>query len=853
MSASGTFKWQTMLAAIPLPALSLVVGILCGLLMWLLLDPIQDRRLEKVFHDELVRRLDFQAVQTRHHFERFLYEWQLTTQGLANHWRTRKYLGSMIWRNQGAPSRPPFIYSQIKPNWLENGFPKLSSIEADQIIFLDKYATPLEVYQNHPLKTSSKFSEYYSGRSEAIITLIEQTPYLLVWSDYIEVARDQVVILLVIVEVDDRFLLQSQQLPNTTDTLVALVDANTLKLLVSSNYKKISMESYLNEFNDQYLMTSQTVTRFQSMDQNLLFTTFVSRDAVQKTISNITELAQQDRLLATLVYVVAFSVILSLVSAKISHVLLRISRFGQQALGIEQPVNKKGNQLLLLEDWVKAFFRQLITAREALRNRQEARIRETEVLKSALFDNSMDSIITLNQEGMIVEVNGTAFKTFDFNRSQMMGRRLEDLAIHPDDRGRFHNLLSNCISRSSHQISSCRAQPMRAVTASGKEKSVECSVISIHLHQQTVFNVYLRDVTVTKQAQREIASLAKLASENPSPVLRINDRGVIVYANAVSEPLLSYWDCERGQTLPLYWRNLIAHVLASGKTEEHEVNLEKQIFSLQLAPIKELNYVNIYGRDFTRVRLVEMQSRQHQSELVHVCRLSTMGEMSTGLAHELNQPLSAIVNFASGCVRRLQSGKGGEAELVDAMAQITAQAERASEIIKRLRSLVGKRPREREVVNLNHLVLEVASFIEFEANRNHVEVTLALSDEALPVEVDLVQIEQVMLNLVRNAIDAMKQVDIHRRRLILETSRISIKEVQVLVQDSGKGIPEEALKYLFDAFFSTKKGGMGMGLSISQKILQDHKGKLDVTSEVGKGATFLMVIPSNPSVKLPGF
>jgi PAS domain S-box-containing protein len=852
MNASRSVKWQAKLAAIPLPALSLLVGILCGLVMWLVLDPIQDRRLAKVFHDELLRRLDVRAVETRHRFEQFLHEWQHMGHGLSNHWRIKKYLGSSAWGEKQS-EEGVIIHDDSVPEWLEPGYPKLNSIEPHQIVLLDNQATPREIFQKSPLPFSlDRLFEYYSGRNETLVTLINQIPFLLVWSNVAYQQDDLAAVLLLIVPVDERFLSESQSMAHDTDTLIALVDANTLKLLTSSHRDQVPMDSHLNDWYERYLLTSQALTRFQSMEQNLLFTTLVSRDTVEKTIRNITQLAQQDRLMAAVVYVVAFSVIFYLISAKISHVLLRISRFGQQALGIEQPVYKRGNQLLLLEDWVKAFFRQLIRARDTLRNEQEERLRETEVLKSALFDNSMDSIVILNQEGLIVEVNGTAFKTFGYSRKQMIGRHLEEMAIHSSDRDRFRTMLSNCISVSASNTA-CRGQAMRAVTVNGEEKAVECSVISIHLHEQTVFNVYLRDVSGRKQAEREITSLAKLASENPSPVLRINKRGVIVYANAASEPLMSYWDCERGQTLPLYWKNLVANTLQEGATKEYEVNLENQIFSLQLAPIRELEYVNIYGRDFTRMRVAEMQSRQHQSELVHVCRLSTMGEMSTGLAHELNQPLSAIINFASGCVRRLQSGKGGEPEMIDAMAQITAQAERAGEIIKRLRTLVGKRPQEHEVVNLNHLVLEVASFIEFEANRYDVEVNLKLCEGAVPVKVDLVLIEQVMLNLVRNAIDAMKQVGRDQRRLILKTAKIGTNRVQVTVQDSGIGMQASTMKHLFDAFFSTKKSGMGMGLPISQKIMQDHKGLIEVESEYGKGTIFRLILPTDPSLVLPGF
>jgi len=413
-------------------------------------------------------------------------------------------------------------------------------------------------------------------------------------------------------------------------------------------------------------------------------------------------------------------------------------------------------------------------------------------------------------------------------------------------------MLSSCMRKNTHDRE-CRFQPMLVLTGHGEERAVECSVISIHLPLQTVFNVYLRDVTGRKQAEREIASLAKLASENPSPVLRVNNRGVIVYANAASKPLLEYWGCERGQTLPVYWQKLLSRCFREGLTEEFEINTVEKVFSLLLAPIRELDYVNLYARDITQMRNAEMQSRQHQSELVHVCRLSTMGEMSTGLAHELNQPLSAIVNFANGCVRRMQSGTGGEEELLNAMVQITAQAERAGEIIKRLRAMVTKRPHDQEIVNLNHLILEVASFTEYEANRHRVEITLELSEQALAVKVDLVQIEQVLLNLVRNAIDAMKVVPSEGRKLLIKTQRIDTTKVEAIVQDNGPGIAPETIKHLFDAFFSTKESGMGMGLPISKKIVEAHFGELRVESNPGLGARFQVILPTDPSFELPGF
>jgi PAS domain S-box-containing protein len=849
MSIINSKKWRARLASIPLPVLSLLAGIFSGFIAWLLLDPIQGRHLEQLFQNELVGRLDVRAVETRRRFEEFIKDWQVQGYSLSNHWQLITYLNSFSWQESAEQTK---IYDET-PSWLEIGYPNVSLIEPSQVVLMDRQGNAREVYQRELVPFSiERVIELYPRKDGAVVTLIKGYPYLLVWSNIAYQQETDPAVILLIIDINERFLAESQKMAHGTDTLVALIDANDQRLLVSSDQRQIPQGSYIRDWRDSYLLTSQALTKYQTLEQDLLFTTMVSQDLVQQNIENISRLAQLDRLLAALVYVIVFSFIIYMISAKINQVLKRISRYGQQALGVKQPVIEKGNVLLQLEDWVKKFFRQLITARDTLHDRQEKRLRETEVLKSALFDNSMVSIVTLNEKGLVVEANDTALKTFGYPKEMLMGRRLEEIAIKPGDRNRFRDMLRQCFKRSVGS-SQCRDQPMLAETANGEEKAIECSVISVHLQQQTLFNIYLRDVSGRMQAEREIASLAKLASENPNPVLRINDRGVIVYANDASEPLLDYWDCERGQTLPPYWRNLVASALKEGTNKVYEINLEEQIFSLQLAPISELDYVNIYGRDFTQMRMAEMQSRQHQSELVHVCRLSTMGEMSTGLAHELNQPLSAIINFASGCVRRLQSGSGGEAEMVDAMAQITAQAERAGEIIKRLRSLVGKRPQEREAVNLNHLVLEVASFIEFESNRQKVEVFVELSDEVLPVMVDLVQVEQVLLNLVRNAIDAMKQVDVAQRRLLLKTERINNKMVQVLVKDTGSGIPPETLAHLFDAFFSTKKGGMGMGLRISQKIMQDHQGMIEVISKVDKGSTFRVILPTDPKLKLPGF
>ena len=261
----------------------------------------------------------------------------------------------------------------------------------------------------------------------------------------------------------------------------------------------------------------------------------------------------------------------------------------------------------------------------------------------------------------------------------------------------------------------------------------------------------------------------------------------------------------------------------------------------------DLDYVNVYARDITGEREAEEELKLRQNDLVHVTRLSNMGEMATGIAHELNQPLSAIVNFANGCARRLRLDIGVKDDLLQALGQISSQAERAGEIIKRLRAMVSRRQPNREVVDLNLLASETCSMISHELKRYDVGIEQRLAARPLWVRVDSVQIEQVLLNLLRNALDALADELPAKRQLILTSGVQSDGMIFVSVEDNGPGISTQSMEHLFDAFFSTKESGMGMGLAISQTIMSNHHGKIRADSWLGKGSVFTIELP--PSVE----
>ena len=409
-------------------------------------------------------------------------------------------------------------------------------------------------------------------------------------------------------------------------------------------------------------------------------------------------------------------------------------------------------------------------------------------------------------------------------------------------RDAFKGLLQDCLDRRAYTPS------LSTLTAQGKDGRsfpVEVAIKPVMLAQRQLFTAYIRDISERKRQATEIVSLAAFPRESPMPVLRINNKGVVLYANNASNPLLEYWGCKRMQTLPIFWQRQVEEALQHGYSSETEVQTEWDIYSLLLVPVRNLDYVNIYGREITEVRLAEEEARHRQNELIHVSRLSTMGEMATGIAHELNQPLSAIVNFANGCSRRIKQGIGEKQALLDAMDQISAQANRAGQIIKRLRGMVTRQQPVREDIDLNTLAAEACTLVAYDRKKMHIGIELELSELPLLSRVDPIQIEQVILNLLRNALDALQSQDPLYRRLQVRTGSLDSATHFISVQDNGKGISPEDMGELFNPFFSTKETGMGMGLSISQTIIREHNGKIRVESFPGKGSLFRIELPSS--------
>ena len=248
--------------------------------------------------------------------------------------------------------------------------------------------------------------------------------------------------------------------------------------------------------------------------------------------------------------------------------------------------------------------------------------------------------------------------------------------------------------------------------------------------------------------------------------------------------------------------------------------------------------------DITDRKRAEMAMAELRAELAHVSRVSTMGEMTAGLAHELNQPLTAITNFAKGSLRRLNAG-GRSVDLLPILELIADQALRAGDIIRKIRGFMNRTEPQKTRIDLRKTIHEVIGLMSGEFHLSGVDVVVKVPDSMPPVMADSIQVQQVLINLIRNAVSAMDGDASNHHRLEIGALDPDGKAVEIYVKDNGPGVAPDLADRLFEPFFTTKTDGLGMGLSLSRTIVTGHNGRIWMTSESGDGATFHFTIPTD--------
>jgi PAS domain S-box-containing protein len=445
-------------------------------------------------------------------------------------------------------------------------------------------------------------------------------------------------------------------------------------------------------------------------------------------------------------------------------------------------------------------------------------------------------------------------------------------SIHPDDRPAVRQVQQRLLSGQTDT----ETITFRKIRRDGSELWVESSIRALRGSRGELCEMQCstRDISERKQAEHAL-KLIQAAVEQIDEAVVVTEASIeppgprIVFVNPAFEHMTGYWTedvlgrsprilqgpATERKELDRLRRAMEAGESFFGEVTNYRRDGEPFILQWHVAPVRQVetgpitHWVAIQ-RDVTQQRQAEQQARDHEAEMAHVARLSTMGEMASGLAHELNQPLAAISNYVQGCKYRLgQQREFNEAPLQEAqwfeqaIDQIGAQADRAGQIIRRLRGFVDKREPTREMIDVNDLVENVIELCRNELQGADVTLYRHLSESLPAVSADRIQIEQVVLNLVRNAIEAMGENDLSDRVLSVHTESEAGGGIRIRVTDNGPGMSDEQMDRLFEPFYTTKPHGMGVGLNISQSIIQSHEGKLWAERNVERGITFHLVLP----------
>jgi len=370
-----------------------------------------------------------------------------------------------------------------------------------------------------------------------------------------------------------------------------------------------------------------------------------------------------------------------------------------------------------------------------------------------------------------------------------------------------------------------------------------------------------RAASSTRDALAREAHLQSILDTVPEAMIVIDERGFVQYFSSAAERLFGYKAADAvGQNVKVlmpspYRENHDDYMTRYLTTGERRIigigrvvvgqHKDGSTFPMELAVGEmksgEQRYFTGFIRDLTERQKTEARLQELQSELVHISRLTAMGEMASTLAHELNQPLSAIANYLQGTRRLLEKSTDESSPMMrEAMNKAADQAMRAGQIIRRLRDFVARGESERRVENITKLVEEASALALVGVKDLGIRVTFQFDPAVDLVLADRVQIQQVLLNLIRNAMEAMEGAD--KRDLLIAVTPVEDSHVKISVEDTGSGISPDIAEQLFQPFVTTKQQGMGVGLSISRTIVDAHGGRIWVENRPGGGTAFYFTL-----------
>jgi PAS domain S-box-containing protein len=496
--------------------------------------------------------------------------------------------------------------------------------------------------------------------------------------------------------------------------------------------------------------------------------------------------------------------------------------------------------------------------------RQESARLYSEERYRVVVETASDAVVSIDDKGSIVFANPATATIFGYDPAELAGKPLTLLM--PEYMRELHQTGFKRYLATGQRHMNWQGTELTALRKNGEEFPVEVSFGEITRDDHKTFTGFLRDISKRKQAEQALRRSEAFLAEGQ----HLGQIGSFSWRAATDEitwsaELCRIYELEIGVPVTLELIRSRVHpedvsliekmTMVDQAREGHDFEWQYRL----LMPDHSIKYMHAVAhatqdqdgqleymasvQDVTARRLAEEARDKARSELTHVARVMSLGTLTASIAHELNQPLSGIVTNASTCMRMLAADPPNVDGARETARRTIRDGNRASEVVTRLRALFTKKDATTESVDLNDAARVVIALSSSELQRSQVTLRHEFADDLPAVTGDRVQLQQVILNLLRNASEAMSTVDDRPRELLIRTERDEGDQVSLSVKDAGVGFTPHVADKLFEAFYTTKSDGMGIGLSISRSIIAAHHGRLSAAQNDGPGATFSFSIP----------
>ncbi len=543
------------------------------------------------------------------------------------------------------------------------------------------------------------------------------------------------------------------------------------------------------------------------------------------------------------------------VTVPITRMTNALAALANDETSIDVPGADRSDEIGAMATAVRAFRDSIVN-----RERAETALQESEEKWRAIFQNNPAMYFMVDAAGTVLSVNPFGAEHLGYTVDELTGDSVLKV-FHEEDRATAQQNTAKCFEQPGRAIS----WELRKVRKDGSMLWVRETAKATLIEERPVVLIVCEDITDRKWAEYLTTHVFESSPDGITLVgrdyrwQRVNPS----YARNLGVPAESII----GKHIPdLLGTDAFEHIIKPNLDRcfaGAEVDYAdwftyaggRRYVAVTYSPLRRgserVEAALVIARDLTDHMLASEALREAQAELLHANRVATMGQLTASIAHEVNQPIAASVTNANAALRWLGAEPANLDEARQAIRRIVENGRRAGDVIGRIRAIIKKAPARKDRFDLNDAVLDVFSLTRSEVLRNRVSLQTRLATDLPQVAGDRIELQQVILNLIVNAIEAMSGTDVEARELRISTERNASGGVLVTVEDSGPGLDQESLDRLFEAFYTTKPGGMGMGLAICRSIIEAHGGRLWASANEPRGAVFRFTYPAAQDMYVP--